>query len=134
MLRQLDIETSKEQEIINITDKIRKIILESGIKNGICVIHSLHTTAGIIINEISDKNLCDDILKKFDDIVPEKEFYKHNLYDNNANAHIKSSIIGLSKSIIIKDSNLLLGTWQEIGLIELDGPRQRKIFIKIIGE
>lgn len=132
MLKQLKIKTTKKQEIIDITDTIKKIISESKIKNGICLVYVSHTTAGIIINEDYDKNLCDDILNRLEELIPKTDNYKHNCIDNNAHAHIKAAIMGPSETIIIRNAQLSLGTWQGIALTEFDGPRERNIFIKII--
>ncbi len=132
MLKELKVKTGKKQEIIDITDKIKIIVSESEAINGICIIYVPHATAGIILNENYDENVCKDILNKFEEIIPKGDNYKHNCIDNNAHAHIKASIIGPSEIVIIKDKKILLGTWQGIALAEFDGPRERKIFVKII--
>ncbi len=134
MLRTLTIKTNKKQEIIDITEKVKSIVSESRIKEGFCIIFTPHSTAGIIINENYDKNLCYDILDKLEEFIPVYENYRHNKIDNNAHAHIKASLIGPTKTAIIKNGQLLLGTWQGIALAEFDGPRVRNIFIKIIKE
>jgi len=132
MLKEFKINTKKKQELVDITDEIKSIVKESDVKSGICVVYVPHATAGILINENYDKSVCDDIINKLNDIVPKHENYQHDAVDNNAHAHIKASVIGPSEIIIIKDKNLLLGTWQGIALAEFDGPRERKIFVKII--
>jgi len=134
MLRTLTIKTNKKQEIIDITEKVKSIVSESGVKEGFCIIFTPHSTAGIIINENYDKNLCYDILDKLEEFIPVYGNYRHNKIDNNAHAHIKASLIGPTKTAIIKNGQLLLGTWQGIALAEFDGPRVRNIFIKIIKE
>lgn len=132
MIKEIFLETTKKQEIIDITDKIENIILSSEIQNGICFVYSPHTTSGIIINENSDVGVFEDILNKLEDLVPSKGNYLHDDFEKNAHAHIKSTLVGSSKTIIVKNKKLLLGKWQGIGFAEFDGPRQRKIFIKII--
>ena len=132
----LTIKTKNKQEIIDITDKIQEIIVKSGIKKGICIAFTPHTTAGILINECTDKDLHQDILDKLEQLIPTKDKYKHNCEDGgcNAHAHIKSSIIGSSKIMFVEEGNLLLGKWQRISYCEFDGPRERKIYIRILKE
>jgi len=132
MLKEFEIATSKSQELIDITEKVKKIVKDSEIKEGICLVYTPHATAGILINENYDTFVCEDITKKLNDIIPLHDGYKHDKIDNNAHAHIKAALIGPSETIIIKDAELLLGTWQGIGFLELDGPRKRKVFVKII--
>ena len=130
MLKEFKIKTSKKQELIDITEEIKKII--SDVEEGICLVYTPHATAGILINENYDEKVCEDIINKLEELIPEKGNYKHDCVDDNAHAHIKSAIIGPSETIIIKDGKLLLGTWQGIALVEFDGPRIRKIYVKII--
>ena len=132
LLLEFLINTKEKQEITDITDKIRKSVSDSKIENGICIVYVPHTTAGIIINENADVNVSKDILNQLEKIIPSKGNYKHNCTENNAHAHIKSSIITPSEVIIISKGKLMLGTWQGIALVEFDGPHQRKVFVKII--
>lgn len=132
MLKEVEIATSKSQELIDITKKIKKIVKDSGIKEGICLVYVPHATAAILVNENCDPSVCADIIKKLADIVPLHDNYKHDKIDNNSHSHIKASLIGPSETIIIKDGELFLGPWQEIALAEFDGPRKRKILVKII--
>lgn len=132
-MAEIILNTSKHNEIINITDKIQEIITKSKIKEGICSVFTTHATGAIIINENYDKGLCKDIIKAMDMIVPEHNDWEHDKTDNNSAAHIKAAILGPSETIQINNGNLQLGQWQDISFIELDGPRsQRKIIIKII--
>ena len=132
MLKEIEVTSSKSQEIIDITKEVAKIVKESGVKDGLCLVYVPHATAGILINENHDPSVCEDIIKKLSDVVPLHDGYKHDCIDNNAHAHIKSSLISPSEAIIIKDAELLLGTWQGLALIDFDGPRKRKVYIKII--
>jgi secondary thiamine-phosphate synthase enzyme len=132
MIKKIRINTNKKQEIIDITEIVRKIVRDSEIQEGICIIYIPHSTAGIIINESNDKEVCYDILNKLEEIIPQIANYKHNCINKNAHAHIKASIISQSEIVIIKNSGLLLGTWQKIGFAEFDGPRERTIIVKII--
>lgn len=132
MIQEIQISSNKSQEMIDITREVFKVVKESGVKDGICLIYTPHATAGILINENYDSYVCEDIIKKISDLIPPHNGYKHDKIDNNSHAHIKASLIGPSETIIIKNSELLLGTWQGIALIDFDGPRKRKIFIKIL--
>jgi len=125
------IKSSKKQEIIDITDKIRDFVSKSSIREGLCNVFVRHATAAIIINENYDHLVCEDILSTLNRLVPEHANYKHDKIDNNSHAHIKASILGPSVSIPISSEKLQLGTWQGIGLVEFDGPREREVTVTI---
>ena len=126
----LEVKTSKKIEFIDITNQIYKIIKEENIKNGVCYLFIPHTTAGITINEDADPSVKEDIINMLNKIVPENWNYEH--LEGNSPAHIKSSLVGHSEVIFIENGELALGTWQGIFLCEFDGPRRRKVLIKII--
>lgn len=129
----ITISTSKKHELIDITRKVEEIVKKSGAKEGICFLYVPHATAAVTINENADPNIQADIIKAINKIVPEHDNYLHDSIDNNAAAHIKSTIIGVSKAIPISNGKLQLGTWQDIFFFELDGPRpNRKMIIEII--
>lgn len=129
----ITISTSKKHEFIDITNKVQEIVINSKAKQGICLLYVPHATAAITINENADPNIQTDIIKAINKIVPEHDNYLHDSVDNNAAAHIKSTIIGVSKSIPISNGELQLGTWQGIFFCEFDGPRSnRKIIVKVI--
>lgn len=127
----MDIRTTARNEIIDITDGVRTALKESGIKDGICVISTRHTTSGIIVNE-NERGLKNDILDMLDALVPDNKNYAHNSIDNNADAHLRAVLLGMSETIPVEDGHLVLGTWQSIFFVELDGPRERKVHVKII--
>lgn len=122
--------TGKKEELVDITSEVEVIVSESKTKEGICLVYVPHATAAIIINENADPNLCDDILKALNHIVPDLG-YKHDRIDKNAIAHIKSAILGPSETIPVKNGQLQLGTWQGIALAEFDGPRQRRVIVEV---
>ncbi|HLC56134.1 MAG TPA: secondary thiamine-phosphate synthase enzyme YjbQ [Candidatus Nanoarchaeia archaeon] len=132
MMQELLVKTTKHQEIVIISDKIKDIIKSSKLNQGICNIYSTNTTATLIVNEVSEPNLREDIMNIFNKIVPMHDNYNHDKLDNNANAHLKSTLVGCNLNIPFKDSKLLLGKWQDIALIELDGPRERKLIVSLI--
>lgn len=116
--------------MIDITGQVQNIVSESGVRNGICVIFIPHTTAGITINENADPDVVRDFLMEIGKIVPLSDGYRH--FEGNSAAHIKASMMGFSQTVIIEDGRLLLGTWQGIYFTEFDGPRSRKVHVKII--
>ncbi len=132
MVTELNLATNSRTELLDITSQIEKVVRESKAESGICHIYVPHTTAGLCINENADPSVREDILKELNKVIPFEDRYEHG--EGNAAAHIKASIIGSSENIPIGRGKLLLGTWQGIYFCEFDGPRQRKILVKIIRE
>ncbi|RLD13527.1 MAG: YjbQ family protein [Caldiserica bacterium] len=130
MLKSISLKTHKRVEAIDITDEISKLVKESGVERGICIVFVPHTTASITINENADPSVIRDILSTLSELIPYNKTYTH--LEGNADAHIKSSITGSSREIIIESGKLLLGTWQGVFFLEFDGPRTRKVFVKVI--
>jgi secondary thiamine-phosphate synthase enzyme len=129
MIQELVIETRKSTELIDITSKVQSAVGNSGIKNGICLVYVPHTTVGLLINE-HEPGLHTDLVRLLNQLVPEQGSYQHP--DGNTHAHIKASLVGTSKYFVVGDGRLLLGTWQSIFLSEFDGPRSRKVFVKMV--
>ena len=125
-----NIKTPSRTAMIEITSKVQEIVEQSGVKAGVCTVFIPHTTAGVTINENADSDVVDDILKELNKIVPFSDNYAH--VEGNSAAHIKASLIGSSVQVIIEDGRLVLGTWQGIYFCEFDGPRSRKVYVKII--
>ncbi|HAF07898.1 MAG: secondary thiamine-phosphate synthase enzyme YjbQ [bacterium] len=133
MYTEFFIDTHNEQEIIDLTDQVEDIVNKAGKKDGIVHIYVPHATAGIILNESADPNIKTDFLKALEKIVPKHGGYLHDRIDGNGAAHIKSSIVGSSITLPLKDGNLVIGRWQSIMFCEFDGPRRnRKIIVQII--
>ncbi|MDS0528577.1 secondary thiamine-phosphate synthase enzyme YjbQ [Clostridium sp. SHJSY1] len=129
-LFEFSILTNKSQEFIDITYLIKDVLEKSKVKNGIAVIYCPHTTAGITINENADSDVVRDIIVTLDKVLPIKGDYKH--FEGNSHAHLKSSYMGIEKTLIINDGKPLLGIWQGVYFCEFDGPRNRKVYIKIV--
>ena len=122
---------STSQTMIDITEMIKADIKESGVKDGIVVVYCPHTTAGITINENADPDVVRDLIYGFEKVYPSNDNnYKH--YEGNSHAHMKSSTMGASQTLIIDDGKLILGMWQDIYFCEFDGPRNRNFYVKII--
>ncbi len=124
------VKTGQQFAMIEITREVQNKVKESGIKEGVCVVFVPHTTAGITINENCDPDVVKDFLMETSKLVPMSDGYRHS--EGNSAAHIKASMMGFSQTIIISEGRLLLGTWQGIYFIEFDGPRIRKVQVKII--
>jgi len=131
-MNQIQVSSAKRTEFIDITAKVEEVVEISKVTSGLCVVFSPHTTAGLTINENADPSVKSDIINQLAEIAPYGENYAH--LEGNADAHIKASFLGSSLNVIIKDSALVLGTWQGIYFCECDGPRSRKVYIKIIGD
>jgi len=123
-----NVETKEKQQFIDVTDKVRKAVHESGVKNGFCLVYCPHTTAAVTINENADPSVQSDMKASLNDIVRDIGF-KHR--EGNSNAHVKSSLIGAGETLIIEDGEPVLGTWQAVYFCEFDGPRDRKLHVKI---
>jgi secondary thiamine-phosphate synthase enzyme len=130
MIKYINVKSRARNEFIDITDKIQEIIKEEGIASGICYIYVPHTTAGITINEGADTSVQRDIQTYLSRLIPIESEYLHR--EGNADAHIKSTLVGVSKAVFIDEGKLLLGTWQAIYFCEFDGPRHRRVAIKVI--
>jgi secondary thiamine-phosphate synthase enzyme len=124
--------TSQQTEFLDITREVEKITLKAQVSEGLVLVYCPHTTAGITINEGADPSVQEDILKILNQMVPFKGPYRHG--EGNSPAHIKASLIGSSVTVIIENGRLLLGRWQSLFFCEFDGPRTRKVFIKIISQ
>ena len=129
----MEIVTSRQIEIVDITDGIERYVNDCGREKGICLVYSLHTTTALIINE-ADEALLNDILKLMERIAPQAAGYQHDRGDGNAHAHLRAALLGNSVIIPIEKGGLALGTWQRILFIEMDGPRKRRLSIRIIGD
>jgi len=130
MIKRIPIKTNTQNQILDITIHIQKVVDESRINEGICTLFVPHTTAGITINENADPSVKSDILMELNKVIPFKDNYMHS--EGNSAAHIKASIMGFSQNILVNKGRLVLGTWQGVCFCEFDGPRTRNLYIKII--
>jgi secondary thiamine-phosphate synthase enzyme len=130
MIKQLRVKTNSRTELVDITQGVQRLVSESGVRSGVCYITVPHTTAGVTLNENSDPNVGLDILKELNKIIPFDDDYGHN--EGNSAAHIKSSIIGTSKVLMVEEGRLALGTWQAIFFCEFDGPRDRRVMVRVL--
>ncbi|MEM1545091.1 MAG: secondary thiamine-phosphate synthase enzyme YjbQ [Candidatus Methanomethylicia archaeon] len=132
--RELSFSTRKRRELIDITNQVEKIVDESSIRNGICLVYAPHATIAIVVNE-REAGLMSDIMTKIERDFSSGIEWLHDKIDDNADAHLASAFIGSSRIFPVINGKLIRGTWQNIFVLELDGPRSiRKIIVEIIGE
>ena len=124
-----NIRTDSRTVMADITSYVQEEIRKAGISEGICTVYIPHTTAGVTINEGADPSVCSDIISKLNEMVPADSDYLH--MEGNSDSHIKASLMGNSASVIVENGRLVLGTWQKIFFCEFDGPRSRKILVKL---
>jgi secondary thiamine-phosphate synthase enzyme len=131
MLFEYQLSTPREH-LYNITSQVSEAIAKSGVMKGIAVIFCVHTTAGITINENADSDVVHDILLGLNKAFPDRTEFRHD--EGNSKAHLKASTVGSSVTVIIEKSKPLLGVWQAVYFCEFDPPRNRKFYVKIMGE
>jgi len=127
----IEINTTKKVEVIDITSSVESALEKSGKENGICLVFSLHTTTGIAINE-AEAGLIQDLTELLSELAPKGRGYKHDRSDGNAHAHLQATLLGNSVTVPVKAGKLILGTWQRILFLELDGPRRRHVTIQVV--
>lgn len=131
---EVSITTSRRIQLIDITHHVEEAVRRSGIANGVCIVFAPHATAAIVVNE-HEEGLMHDIASKIEEIIEPERSWRHNIIDDNAHAHIGSAIIGSERIFPVRNGRIIRGTWQNIFLVELDGPRRdRNVVIEVLGE
>jgi secondary thiamine-phosphate synthase enzyme len=130
MIHTLSVRTESRIEMVDITGRIQELVRIGGVKEGVCHVFVAHTTAGLTINENADPSVQADILMVLNKNISDQDAYRHG--EGNSPAHIKASLMGPDLTLLVNNGGLLLGTWQGIYLCEFDGPRTRKVHIKIM--
>jgi len=125
----LEVKTSRRTQLLNLTPEVQQIVSSSAIASGVCHLYVPHTTAGVTINEADDPDVARDLESALDHLVPRDASYRHA--EGNADSHVKSSLVGVTRSIPIDAGRLLLGRWQGIFFCEFDGPRSRHLLVKL---
>lgn len=126
----LEVRTPSAVAFVEITGRLEAVLAESGVRDGLCVVYVPHTTAGVTINENADPSVVRDIIRGLGKAVPDGAPYEHA--EGNSPAHIKASLVGCSLSIPVEGGRLSLGTWQGVYLCEFDGPRTRRVIVKVL--
>jgi len=130
MQSEFRVRSQRKYQMLDITRQVQEIVRAAKMSEAICSVYVTHATAAVVINENDDPNVCEDVLAALDKLIPEG-IWRHDRVDNNAAAHIKSAILGPGETIPVHDGSLVLGTWQAIMLVELDGPRERRVVVTV---
>jgi secondary thiamine-phosphate synthase enzyme len=130
MIEQIEVSTRDRQILQDITAEVQTVVERNGMQEGVCFLFCPHTTAGLTLNENWDPDVRHDMGIGLDAIAPQRREYQHG--EGNSPAHLKSSLIGASLSMLISGGKLVLGTWQGVYLAEFDGPRRRKVMVKLM--
>ena len=131
MIHEIHLQTKRRDEMLDITAQVKELLVQANVKDGLIVLFSSHTTAGITINENADPDVQTDILRRLDELYPRDKAEDRHIEGNSA-AHLKASTVGTSQTVIIHNGKLLLGRWQCIYFCEFDGPRSRTCYVKIM--
>lgn len=129
-MREFRVRTTARRQMIDLTARVREAVAGSGVRDGLCSVYVPHATAAVVINENDDPQVCDDILEALDKLVP-AGVWRHDRIDNNGAAHIQAAVLGPGETVPVAGGRLLLGTWQAIMLVELDGPRERRVVVTV---
>jgi secondary thiamine-phosphate synthase enzyme len=132
MIRYIDLKSRARTEFIDITADIKEMLKAANVGNGVCHVSVLHTTAGITVNEGADAAVQTDINRFLSKLIPQDPYFNHA--EGNSDAHIKSTLVGTSHTLLIENGKLLLGTWQSVFFCEFDGPRPRRVAVKIVSD
>lgn len=128
----LEVRSRTREELIDLTGEVGRLVAAAGVKDGLCFVFVPHTTAAVTINENADPDVKADILMALRKVVPDGLPYEHA--EGNSPAHVKSSLVGSSLTVIVEGGRLQLGTWQGICFCEFDGPRTRKVWVQVVGK
>ena len=126
----IPVKTSSRTQFVDVTSQVRAAAKKSGVKSGVCICFVPHTTAAVTINENADPDVTRDVLMELNKIIPFDDGYSHT--EGNSAAHIKSSLVGCDQTLFVEKGELVLGTWQGIYFCEFDGPRSRRLYVKVI--
>jgi len=126
----LTVKTRSRTEMVDISADVGRVVARSGVREGFCMLYVPHTTAGVTINESADPSVRADILMVLNQMVPWKADYRHA--EGNSPAHVKATLVGASQTVAIENGALVLGTWQGVFFCEFDGPRERKVHLRIL--
>jgi len=129
MIVQLDVRTRAHSELQDITASVQRVVAESSVQEGVCHLFVPHTTAGLTLNENWDPDVRSDLVRALAEMVPDVP-YNHG--EGNSPAHLMSTLVGASETLLVSDGRLVLGSWQGIYLAEFDGPRRRRVLVKIV--
>jgi secondary thiamine-phosphate synthase enzyme len=125
------LKTDRRTQLVDMTREVERAVAASGVASGVCYVYVPHTTAAVMINEHADPDVATDLEGVFDRLVPHKGPYRHS--EGNSDSHAKAAMVGASQIIFVEGGKLALGTWQGVFFCEFDGPRERKMWVKVVG-
>jgi secondary thiamine-phosphate synthase enzyme len=128
----LRVRTGRRTQLMDVTDLVERVVAKSGVLSGICYLYVPHTTAGVMINEHFDPDVATDLEGVFERLVPRSGSYRHA--EGNSDSHAKAVLTGASQMVFVEGGKLILGQWQGVFFCEFDGPRERKMWVKILRE
>jgi secondary thiamine-phosphate synthase enzyme len=126
----LRVKTGRRTQLVDVTEEVKRVVAASGVVSGVCYLYVPHTTAGVIINEHFDPDVATDLEGVFERLVPRSGPYRHA--EGNSDSHAKAVLTGASQMIFVEGAKLMLGQWQGVFFCEFDGPRERKLWVKIL--
>jgi secondary thiamine-phosphate synthase enzyme len=129
-MQAIRVKTDRRTQMVDITPEVQRVVTALGIRVGTCLIYVPHTTAGVLINEHADPDVASDAEGTFDRLVPMAGPYRHS--EGNSDSHVKSMLAGATQFVFVEEGKLALGRWQGIFLTEFDGPRERKVYVKVL--
>ena len=130
MQTEFTVQSQRQYQMLDVTRQVVALVAQAGVEEGLCSVYVPHATAAVVINESADPNICDDTLDALAKLVPEG-VWRHDRIDHNGAAHIKAAILGPGETIPVRNGKLLLGTWQAIMVVDLDGPRRRRVIVTV---
>lgn len=128
----LRVRTAQRTQFVDVTEEVKQTVEKAGVVSGVCYVYVPHTTAGVMINEHFDPDVATDLEGVFERLVPRVGPYRHS--EGNSDAHAKAAMTGSSQVIFVEDGKLALGSWQGVFFCEFDGPRERKMWVKVVGD
>jgi secondary thiamine-phosphate synthase enzyme len=129
--RTLTVKSRRQADVLDITERVQRVVSESQVESGLCHVYVPHTTAAVFINENADPDVMHDLLTMLDRLVPWENEYRHA--EGNAAAHIRATLVGTAQTVPVQDGRLALGRWQGIYFAEFDGPRERQLQVTVLG-
>ena len=130
-MKTIRVSTSRREELVDVTGPVGEAVAESGVQDGVCHVHSPHTTCGVTVNEGWDPDVVADVLAHLRELVPREKAFSHS--EGNSDSHIKTLLVGTSAALPVREGRVALGRWQAVFLCEFDGPRERELWISLTG-
>jgi secondary thiamine-phosphate synthase enzyme len=128
----LSVKTDRRTQLVDVTAQVQKAVAASGVARGVCYLYVPHTTAAITINECADPDVARDVEGALDRLIPKRGPFRHS--EGNSDSHVKAVLVGSSQMVLVEDGKLALGRWQGVFFCEFDGPRERRLLVKVVAD